>query len=152
MPIAKLRLKILCLFSAWMVVFHLTAQGFAPGTVLCMQANGQVEVEIPGVGRSCADQAVPPHSQVEAALLVVQFSSDTDCGPCADLLLPDASAAEGRAGRLFDAAGPLVLAWQQVAPAWDSLPSLHLAIAALYGPSPPSLPPVHLRRTTVLLI
>ncbi|MCC7262581.1 MAG: hypothetical protein IT369_08690 [Candidatus Latescibacteria bacterium] len=146
----KLRSKTLCLLSAWMAVFHLAAQGFSPGAVLCLQADGQMAVEIPGAGQGCAGQTVPQHHRTPAAISMVLLVSDGDCGPCADLLLPDASAAEGPAGRHFTTGHLSALTWQHPAPIL--LEPVRTSGAALHRPPPNILPPAHLHHSTVLLI
>jgi hypothetical protein len=146
---AKLRSKTLCLLSAWMAVFHLAAQGFSPGAVLCLQADGQTAVEIPGASQSCAGQVASPR-RAHAALPVALLVSDEDCGPCADLLLPDVSAAEGPAGRHFTTGHLSTLTWQHPAPIL--LEPVRTSGAALHRPPPNILPPAHLHRSTVLLI
>ena len=146
---AKLRSKTLCLLSAWMAVFHLAAQGFSPGAVLCLQADGQMAVEIPGASQSCAGQVASPY-RAHAALPVALLVSDEDCGPCADLLLPDVSAAEGPAGRHFTTGHLSTLTWQH--PALILLEPVRTSGAALHRPPPNILPPAHLHRSTVLLI
>lgn len=145
-------LRTLCLLSAWMAVFHLAIQGFSPGTVLCLQADGQVEVEIPGAGQGCAGQAAPPHHRTPAAVPMALLASDGDCGPCADLLLPDESAAEGPAGRHLTTGHLSALTWEHTAPAWGSLLSTRLAAHSPHRPSPRGRPPAHLHHCTVLLI
>lgn len=152
MLIPKPLLRTLCLLSAWMAIFHLAIQGFSPGTVLCLQADGQVEVEIPGAGQGCAGQAAPQHHRTPAVVPMALLASDDDCGPCADLFLPDESAAEGPAGRHFTTGHLSALAWQHTVPAWSGLHSPRLSSHSLHWPSPRSLPPAHLRHATVLLI
>lgn len=152
MPIPKPFFKTLCLLSAWIAVFHLAGQGFAPGTVLCLQADGRVSVEFPGAGNSCADLPDPQQNQGQpfssSALL-----SDEYCGPCADLLLPGESVSEcPGGGRFFSSDYLPLLAWQNPAPAWGALLHPHLSSCSLHPPPSSSLPAAHLRHTTVLLI
>lgn len=149
MLIPKPFFKTLCLFSVWIAVFHLAGQGFAPGAVLCLQADGRVSVEVPGAGNSCADLPAPHQHQAQPFSLAVALPEEC-CGPCADLALPDESVSACPAGRLFAAGQPPFLAWQNPAPAILQHPRLSTSI--LHPPPSRSLPPAHLRHSTVLLI
>lgn len=142
-------LRFVCLLSAWIAVFHLAVQGLAPGAVLCLQADGGVSVEFPGAVNSCADLPISHQHRAQPFFLTVALPEDC-CGPCADLSLPDESFSAYPAGRLFAAGQPAFLAWQTPAPAILQHPRFFAYI--LHPPPSRSLPPAHLRHSTVLLI
>lgn len=151
MLIPKPFFKTLCLLSAWIAVFHLASQGFAPGTVLCLQADGRMSVEIPGADKSCAGLPSPHHNS-RLVLGLAGAHPDECCGPCADLLLPAESVSECPAGRFLASVHLPLLTWKKPAAGWGALLRTPLSSCSLHPPPSASLPAAHLRHTTVLLI
>jgi len=147
MAIPKPLFRTFCLFSVWTAIFHLAGQSFSPGAVLCLRDDGYLGVGLPGGVQPCPS---PAHASPLPALSLRMALGDGCCGPCADLILPEATTSDRPTGRLFAADHGSFPVCRH--PALANLPSTNPAILASCLSLSKSLPASHLYRATVLLI